>query len=167
LPLLSRTVTVIVEMAEPSATTPVAGEALAVVRTALMLFGSATKSTVGCCATTTWLAPGLTVAVIVLSSAVMLAIEPLATPKASVRPGLDQDVVAAARGELHGLARDGVAVLVAHRHGDRRDRRTVGEHSRSPARPCRGRTARADVVRIRNELHGRLLRYDDPGSLRG
>jgi hypothetical protein len=87
LPLMSSTVTVIVEIAEPFASTPVAGDADAVVRTPLMLFGSPTNCTVGCCATTTWLAPGLTVAVMVLSSAVMLEMVPLATPKASVSPG--------------------------------------------------------------------------------
>jgi hypothetical protein len=87
LPLMSRTVTVIVEIATPLAMTPVAGDAVAVVRTALMLFGSATKSTVGCCATTTWPAPGLTIAVIVFCSAVRLAMVPVATPNASVRAG--------------------------------------------------------------------------------
>src|SRR5262245_1839 len=87
LPFWSSTVTVIVETAVPSAITPVAGDADAVDRAALMLFGSPTNNTVGCCATTTWLAPGLTVAVIVFVSAVMLAIVPLATPLAFVAPG--------------------------------------------------------------------------------
>jgi hypothetical protein len=53
LPLLSRTVTVIVETAVPSAITPVAGAAVAVVCSALIVLGSPTKSTVGCCATRT------------------------------------------------------------------------------------------------------------------
>src|SRR5262245_10070499 len=61
LPFTSRTVTVIVEIAVPSAITPVAGAAVAVVSTGLMAAGFATNCTVGCCATTTWLAPGLTV----------------------------------------------------------------------------------------------------------
>jgi hypothetical protein len=87
LPFWSRTVTVIVEIATPSATTPVAGAADAVDRIAVIVLGSPTKSTVGCCATTTWLAPGLTVAVMVFSSAVSEAMVPLATPSASVRPG--------------------------------------------------------------------------------
>src|SRR5262245_19566639 len=87
LPFWSRTVTVIVEVAVPLAITPVVGDAVAVVRTALIVLGSPTKSTVGCWATTIWLAPGLTVAVIVLVSAVMLAIVPVATPEASVTLG--------------------------------------------------------------------------------
>src|SRR5262245_15028815 len=87
LPFWSRTVTVIVEVAVPLAITPVVGDAVAVVRTALIVLGSPTKSTVGCWATTIWLAPGFTVAAIVLVSAVMLAIVPVATPKASVGPG--------------------------------------------------------------------------------
>ena len=80
LPLVSRTVTVIVEIAAPFAMTPVAGDAVAVVRTALMLFGSATNVTDGCCASTTSPAPGLTVAVMVFVSAVVVAIVPVATP---------------------------------------------------------------------------------------
>jgi hypothetical protein len=75
------------EVLRPSVGTPSVGAAVAVVSKALMLFASPTNCTVGCCATTIWLAPGLTVAVMTLISAVMLAIEPLATPNASVRPG--------------------------------------------------------------------------------
>jgi hypothetical protein len=52
-----------------------------------MLFGSPTNCTVGCCVTTTWLKPGLTVTVIVFVSAVVLAIVPVATPDGSVTPG--------------------------------------------------------------------------------
>src|SRR5262245_61820192 len=87
LPLTSRTVTVIVEVLEPSAGTVSVGAAVAVDNSGLIVLGSPTKSTVGCCATTIWLAPGFTVAVIVLSSAVVLAIVPVATPNGSVRPG--------------------------------------------------------------------------------
>jgi hypothetical protein len=49
---MSRTVTVIVEVAEPFAMTPVVGEAVAVVSVALMVLGSPTNTTVGCCVTT-------------------------------------------------------------------------------------------------------------------
>jgi hypothetical protein len=87
LPFTSRTVTVTVEMSVPFAIKPLVGDALAVDRSALMLLASPTKPTVGCCGTTIWPAPGLTVAVIVLVSATMLAIVPVATPLAFVRPG--------------------------------------------------------------------------------
>src|SRR6185436_3651855 len=85
--LTSRTVTVIVEVTTPSATTPVVGAAVAVDSDALTWSGSPTKPTDGCSATTTWLCPGLIVAVMVLVSARMLAIVPIATPPASVTPG--------------------------------------------------------------------------------
>src|SRR5262245_55834965 len=84
LPLMSRTVTVIVESDEPLAITPVAGEAVAVDSAAVMVLGSPTKPTVGCWATTIWLAPGLMVAVMVFVSAVRLAIVPLASPFTSL-----------------------------------------------------------------------------------
>jgi hypothetical protein len=53
LPLLSRTVTVIVETATPLARTPVAGDALAVDSVPEMLSAEPTNCTVGCCAMTT------------------------------------------------------------------------------------------------------------------
>jgi hypothetical protein len=87
LPFTSRTVTVIVDVVEPFATTFVLGDAVAVDRAALRLFGSPAKTTAGCCVMTTWPGPGLTVAVIVLVSAVVDAMVPVATPPASVTPG--------------------------------------------------------------------------------
>src|SRR5262245_59822347 len=83
--LVDRIVIVMVEMATPSAETPNAGLAVAVDNVALMR--TDTKSTVGCCATTTWPAPGLIVAVMVFSWAVVLAMVPVATPLAFVAPG--------------------------------------------------------------------------------
>ncbi len=82
--MASSTVTVIVDVVLPSATTPVAGLADAVELAALMVAGSPTKPTVGCCVTTTWLAPGLMVAVMVLVSATVLAMVNVATPLASL-----------------------------------------------------------------------------------
>jgi hypothetical protein len=87
LPLLSRTVTVIVENAVPFAITPVAGDAVAVDCKALIVLGSPTNCTVGCCVRITWPAPGLTVTVIVFVSAVVVAIVPVATPFWSVTAG--------------------------------------------------------------------------------
>src|SRR5687768_1756065 len=84
LPFASLTVMVIVEVAEPLATTLVEGLAVALVFAALIVLGSPTKPTVGCPATTTWPAPGLIVAVSVFVCAVVDAIVPVATPLASV-----------------------------------------------------------------------------------
>jgi hypothetical protein len=83
-PFASRTVTVIVEVVVPFATTFVVGFAVAVVSAGSIVEGSPTKPTVGCCWTMTWLAPGLTVAVIVFVPALVDAIVPVATPAASV-----------------------------------------------------------------------------------
>ena len=79
--------TVIVETAVPFAMTPVSGDAVAVVSTALRLLGSPTNVTAGCCASTTSPAPGLTVTVMFFVSAVVVAIVPVATPFASVTKG--------------------------------------------------------------------------------
>jgi hypothetical protein len=84
LPFASITVTVIVEVVVPSATTFVVGLAVAVEKAGSIVEGSPTKPTVGCIATTTWLGPGLIVAVIVFVSAIVEAIVPVATPAASV-----------------------------------------------------------------------------------
>ena len=83
-PFASRTVTVIVEVAVPSATTSVVGFAVAVVSVASIVVASPMNATVDCCATTTWVGPGFTVAVSVFVSAVVDAIVPVATPRASV-----------------------------------------------------------------------------------
>src|SRR6187397_2884563 len=85
-PCASRTVTVIVEVAVPSATTSLAGFAVALESAGSIVDGSPTKATVGCCATTTWLGPGSIVAVSVFVSAMVEAIVPVATPLASVVP---------------------------------------------------------------------------------
>ena len=81
---MSFTVTVMVDVSVSSATTPVVGEAVAVELAALIVAGSPTNSTVGCWVTTTWLGPGLTVAVMVLVSAVVDAMVKVATPLASL-----------------------------------------------------------------------------------
>src|SRR5688572_21198332 len=82
--LPSRTVTVIVEVAAPSARTLVVGEALALEFAELIPELLPTNTTVGVCDSTTWLAPGLTVTVMVLVSATVEAIVPVATPLALV-----------------------------------------------------------------------------------
>ena len=82
--MASLTVTVMVDVSVSSATTPVVGVAVAVELAALMDEGSPTNPTVGCCVTTTWLGPGLMVAVMVLVSAVVEAIVKVATPVASL-----------------------------------------------------------------------------------
>ena len=82
--LPSLTVTVIVEVALPSATTLLVGLATAVDSDAEMLPTSAMKPTVGVVVRTTWLGPGLTVTVMVFVSAVVDAIVPEAWPLASV-----------------------------------------------------------------------------------
>ncbi len=74
--LTSLTVTVIVEVAVPSATTFDVGLATAVDSEAEMLLASAMKPTVGVVVRTTWPAPGLMVTVMVLVSAFVDAIVP-------------------------------------------------------------------------------------------
>src|SRR5262245_45893588 len=76
--VVDRTVIVMVEKATPSAATPNAGLATAVDSEALI--SADTKSTAGRCESATWPTPGLTVAVMVLSCAVVLAIVPVVTP---------------------------------------------------------------------------------------
>jgi hypothetical protein len=85
-PCASRTVTVIVEVATPSARTFEVGFAVALESAGSIVEGSPTNATVGCCATTTWLGPGSIVAVSVFVSAMVEAIVPVATPLASVVP---------------------------------------------------------------------------------
>jgi hypothetical protein len=90
-PCASRTVTVIVEVAVPSATTSLAGFAVALESAGSIVDGSPTKATVGCIATTTWLGPGSIVAVSVFVSAMVEAIVPVATAARVRRPrGLDE-----------------------------------------------------------------------------
>ena len=83
-PFASLTVTVIVELLDPLATTFVLGHDVAVDREALIVDASAVNPTVGCCVTMTCPAPGLIVAVIVFVSATVEATEAVATPAASV-----------------------------------------------------------------------------------
>ena len=84
LPWTSRTTTVTVEGVRPSATSPADGAALALEAEALRFAASATKPIAGWSASTSWPGPGFTVTVMVLVSAFVEAIVPLASPAASV-----------------------------------------------------------------------------------
>jgi hypothetical protein len=84
LPFASRTVTVTVDVATPSAITFVVGFAVAVDCAALIVVGSPTQAPGGCRATPTRVPPGLIVAVIVLVWAVVEGLVPVASALASV-----------------------------------------------------------------------------------
>jgi hypothetical protein len=115
--------------------------------TALMLFGDRRRTRPSAAARRRiWLAPGFTVALMVLISALMLAIVPLATNRiASVGPGCTSVLLTSrSPARSHDLARDGVAVDVTDRHGDRRDptSRRFANDTRPPARACRRQESR-------------------------